>query len=78
MKLAVVGATGMVGKEILEVISERDIPIKDIFLVSSEKSIQKSIIFRGKSLKIISLEQLLSKKVDLALFDQLPRKDDNL
>ena len=68
MKLAVVGATGMVGKEILEVISERDIPIKDIFLVSSEKSIQKSIIFRGKSLKIISLEQLLSKKVDLALF----------
>ena len=68
MKLAVVGATGMVGKEILEVISERDIPIKDIFLVSSEKSIQKTIIFKGKSLKTISLEQLLSKKADLALF----------
>ena len=68
MKLAVVGATGMVGKEILEVISERDIPIKDIFLVSSEKSLQKSIIFKGKSLKTISLEQLLSKKADLALF----------
>ena len=68
MKLAVVGATGMVGKEILEVISERDIPIKDIFLVSSEKSLQKSIIFKGKSLKTISLEQLLSKKPDLALF----------
>ena len=68
MKLAVVGATGMVGKEILEVISERDIPIKDIFLVSSEKSIQKTIIFKGKSLKTISLEQLLSKKANLALF----------
>ena len=68
MKLAIVGATGMVGKEILEVISERDIPIKDIFLVSSEKSLQKSIIFKGKSLKTISLEQLLSKKPDLALF----------
>ena len=68
MKLAIVGATGMVGKEILEVISERDIPIKDIFLVSSEKSIQKSIIYKGKSLKTISLEQLLSKTADLALF----------
>ena len=68
MKLAVVGATGMVGKEVLEVISERDMPIKDIFLVSSEKSIQKAIIYKGKSLQTISLEQLLTKKVDLALF----------
>ena len=47
MKLAVVGATGMVGKEILEVISERDLPIKEVFLVSSEKSGRNAPRFPG-------------------------------
>ena len=68
MKLAVVGATGMVGKEILEIISERKLPLTDVFLVSSERSRQKSVVFNGKSLRIISLEELLDKKIDIALF----------
>mgnify|MGYP001416732219 CR=1 FL=1 len=68
MKLAIVGVTGMVGREILEVLSERKFPLSDIFLVASEKSIGKQIFFNKKSYHIISLNSLLEKNIDLALF----------
>mgnify|MGYP001602811437 FL=1 len=68
MKLAIVGVTGMVGREILEILLERNFPITEIIPVASEKSHGKTILFKNKSYKIISLNDLLNKKVDLALF----------
>ena len=68
MKLAIVGVTGMVGREILEVLSERKLPLTELIPVASEKSCGKSIFFEGKSHEIISLIDLLDKDVDLALF----------
>lgn len=68
MKLAIVGATGVVGREILEVISERRVPFTELFLVASERSCGKSILFEGKRREVISLSELLNKNVDLALF----------
>ena len=68
MKLAIVGATGMVGREILEVLSERKLPLTELIPVASERSCGKSIFFDGEPCEIISLIDLLDKNVDLALF----------
>ena len=68
MKLAVVGVTGMVGREMLEVLTERSISISEFIPVASEKSCGKEIKFLGKAYKIISLEDLMERNVDLALF----------
>ena len=68
MKLAVVGVTGMVGREILEVLTEKSIPISEFIPVASEKSCGKDIKFLGEAYKIISLEDLMKRNVDLALF----------
>ena len=68
MIVAIVGATGMVGQEILEVLSERDFSISELIPVASEKSYEKKISFKGQMHPIISLTELLKKKVDLALF----------
>ena len=68
MILAIVGVTGMVGREILEVLSERNFPLTELIPVASEKSCGKSILFNRKPHKIISLNELLDKDFDLALF----------
>jgi aspartate-semialdehyde dehydrogenase len=68
MRLAIVGATGMVGREILEVLAERNFPIKELIPVASENSRGKTINYLGKEHEIMSLDDLLSKKADLALF----------
>ncbi len=68
MRLAIIGATGMVGREILEVLFERSFPVEELVLVASEKSCGKSFFFDGKSYKIISLADLLDRNIDLALF----------
>tara|TARA_B100001250_G_C19748012_1_gene766301 strand:+ start:514 stop:1500 length:987 start_codon:yes stop_codon:yes gene_type:complete len=68
MKLAIVGATGMVGREMLEVLSERKFPLTELIPVASERSCGKSIVFNEKAYEIISLDDLLDKNVDLALF----------
>jgi len=68
MILAIVGVTGMVGREILEVLAERNFPLIELIPVASEKSCGKTINYLGKSYEIISLEDLLEKKVDIALF----------
>tara|TARA_B110000967_G_scaffold147092_1_gene150591 strand:+ start:693 stop:1679 length:987 start_codon:yes stop_codon:yes gene_type:complete len=68
MKLALVGATGLVGREILAVLEERSFPISDLFLVASKKSCGHTIPYLGKAHTVISLEDLLDKEVDLALF----------
>ena len=68
MRLAIIGATGVVGREILEVLSERNFPLTELILVASEKSLGESIIFNERPYAIISLNELLEKNIDLALF----------
>lgn len=68
MKVAVIGATGMVGQVMLKVLAERNFPVTELLLVASEKSVGKNIDFRGKEYKIISLAEAVAKKPDLALF----------
>ena len=68
MILAIVGVTGMVGREILEVLSERNFPLTELIPVASEKSCGKTVNYLGKEYEIISLPDLLERKVDLALF----------
>ena len=68
MRLAIVGVTGMVGKVMLEVITERKIPISELIPVASEKSIGKTILFKGEKIKVIGLEEAVNASPDLALF----------
>jgi aspartate-semialdehyde dehydrogenase len=68
MKLAIVGATGMVGNVMLEVLSERNLPISELILVASNKSIGQKIAYKQKEIKIISIEEALNKECDIAIF----------
>lgn len=68
MKVAVVGATGMVGQVMLKVLEERKFPVTELFPVASEKSVGKSVKFNGKEYKIISMQDAISAKPDIALF----------
>ncbi|MEC7619731.1 MAG: aspartate-semialdehyde dehydrogenase, partial [Bacteroidota bacterium] len=53
MKLAVVGATGMVGEVMLQVLSERNFPFTELILVASERSVGKKIVFGSNSLQVV-------------------------
>jgi aspartate-semialdehyde dehydrogenase len=68
MKLALVGATGMVGEVMLKVLDERNFPIDELLLVASEKSVGKEISFKGKTHKVIGLEQAVAAAPDIAIF----------
>lgn len=68
MKIAVVGATGMVGQVMLKVLQERNFPITELIPVASEKSVGKSISFNGKAYKIVSMEDAVAMKPQIALF----------
>ena len=68
MKIAVVGATGMVGTIMIKLLEERKFPVSEIVLVASEKSIGNELKFNGKIIKVISLEDALSKKIEIAIF----------
>ncbi len=68
MKVAVVGATGLVGTKMLQVLAERNFPVTELILVASEKSIGKEVTFKGKAYKVVSAETAISQKPDVALF----------
>jgi len=68
VKIAVVGATGMVGHVMLEVLAERQLPISELLLVASERSVGKTIPFNGKSYTVIGLEAAVAAQPDIALF----------
>lgn len=68
MKLAVVGATGLVGSEILEVLEEHNFPFDELLLVASERSAGKKITFKGKEYTVIGLKQAVAEKPDIAIF----------
>ena len=68
MKIAVVGATGLVGSVMLKVLEERNFPISELIPVASEKSVGKEITFKGKSYKIHSMTDAIAAKPAIALF----------
>jgi len=68
IKIAVVGATGMVGEEMLKVLEERNFPIAQLIPVASEKSIGKKIVFRGEAFPIVGLQTAIDMKPAIALF----------
>ena len=68
MRVALVGATGMVGNVMLKVLAERQFPITELIPVASERSVGKIISWEGKEYTVHSLEQAVAEKPDLALF----------
>ena len=68
MKLAVVGATGLVGQEILKVLEERSFPFTELYLVASAKSVGQIITFKGKEYKIKGIEEVCKLAPDVAIF----------
>lgn len=68
MKVAVIGATGMVGQVMLKVLEERSFPLDELIVVASSRSVGQTLSFNSRELTIISLEDALSQKPDLALF----------
>ena len=68
MKIAVVGATGLVGGEILEVLEERNVHFTELLLVASERSAGKQMLFRGKAYTVITLDEALRQAPDFAIF----------
>lgn len=68
MKLAVVGATGMVGNVMLQVLEERNFPFDELLLVASERSVGKKIPFKGKDYTVIGLQEAVDQKPDVAVF----------
>lgn len=68
MKIAVVGATGLVGTKMLQILEERNFPVTELIPVASEKSVGKEIEFKGKKYKVVSVDEAISRKPDIALF----------
>jgi aspartate-semialdehyde dehydrogenase len=68
MKIAVVGATGMVGEVMLEVLAKRNFPVTELILVASERSVGKEIEFKGTKYKVVGLQTAVDMKADIALF----------
>ncbi|MDX1767908.1 aspartate-semialdehyde dehydrogenase [Arenibacter troitsensis] len=68
MKVAVVGATGMVGEVMLKVLAERNFPVTELLVVASERSVGKKLSFQGKEYTLIGLETAVAAKPDVAIF----------
>ena len=68
MKVAVVGATGMVGEVMLQVLAERNFPVTELIPVASEKSVGKEITWKGNTYKVVGLATAVEMKPEIALF----------
>lgn len=68
MKVAVVGATGLVGTVMLKVLAERNFPITELLPVASERSVGKTIQYKGKEYKVVSMTDAIAAKCDIAIF----------
>ncbi|MBG9375888.1 aspartate-semialdehyde dehydrogenase [Panacibacter sp. DH6] len=68
MKVAVVGATGLVGTKMLQVLAERNFPVTELVPVASERSVGKEVIFKGKSYKVVSMTDGIAAKPAVAIF----------
>src|ERR1700748_2776039 len=68
MKIAVVGATGLVGTKMLQVLAERNFPVSELIPVASEKSIGKQVTFKGKNYNVVSMSDAIAAQPAIALF----------
>lgn len=68
MKVAVVGATGMVGEIMLKVLAERNFPVTELIPVASEKSVGKEVVWNNNSYKVVGLQTAVEMRPDIALF----------
>ena len=68
MKVAVVGATGLVGTKMLQILAERNFPVTELIPVASEKSIGKEIEFKGKKYKVVGYKDAIAAKPNVAIF----------
>lgn len=68
MRVAVVGATGLVGSKMLQVLAERNFPVTELIPVASEKSVGKQVSFKGKSYNVVSMTDAIAAKPAIALF----------
>ncbi len=68
MKLAIIGATGLVGSEILCVLDERNVAFEELLLVASERSIGKKVSFKNKQYAIIGMQDAINQQPDIAIF----------
>lgn len=68
MKVAVVGATGLVGTVMLRLLEDRNFPVTQLFPVASEKSVGKKITFKGNEVEVVSVQHAIDEKPDIALF----------
>ncbi len=68
MKVAVVGATGLVGSKMLQVLAERNFPVTELIPVASEKSVGKEVTFKGKPYKVVSMEGAIAARPAVAIF----------
>ena len=68
MKLAIIGSTGVVGKVMLDLLKSRNFPVSELILVASKKSLGKKVLFNDKEYDIVSIEDALKMKPDIALF----------
>jgi aspartate-semialdehyde dehydrogenase len=68
MNIAIVGATGNVGRKILEVLEQKKLPVDQLYLVASARSAGKKIIFNGKEYKIYDLEKYDFSKAEITFF----------
>jgi aspartate-semialdehyde dehydrogenase len=68
MKVAVVGATGLVGTKMLQILAERNFPVTELIPVASERSVGKEVEFKGKKYKVVGMETAIAAKPAVALF----------
>ena len=68
MKVAVVGATGLVGTKMMQVLQERNFPVTELIPVASERSVGKEVSFNGTTLKVVGMQQAIDMKPALAIF----------
>ncbi|WP_028871971.1 aspartate-semialdehyde dehydrogenase [Psychroserpens burtonensis] len=68
MKIAIVGATGLVGEVMLKVLAERNFPVSELIPVASERSIGKLISFKGNDYKVVGMQTAIDMKPNIALF----------
>lgn len=68
MKVAVVGATGLVGTKMIQILEERNFPLTEFIPVASERSAGKELKYKGKSYKVVTMEQAVALRPDIALF----------
>ena len=68
MKIAVVGATGLVGSKMLQVLDEQRVHIDELIVAASERSVGKEIVFQGKTYTVVSVDEAIAKHPDIAIF----------